>query len=762
MEKNLSQKQRIIVGSLYLLILAVIFKLIGGGFKDLIWNPGIDQSILFYAGAFMIILGAYLVEPFFTKPANAIANATIVLIALLSLSQKNNLLGYSLIFNYSIIVIILSTFTIFIKDSQSSICKKIGKITYFFSTNLGQSKVIFSIIYVLAAYSYFALPGRIFPFISILAFWICVVFFDVVAIIVERISKLISYLQNKVENELGSAIGCDNPLLYKVEIDYKKHKVQPIKYGDIVVVQTGPNIGSVGVIVNIKHLLNKRWLSIYFLQNQSGEVLKIDTRSKKLITDNNSIFSTENSVYLLDINQLNPEFREQIENNQLYKNKEQFVGCVAKDSNITTINFSILRDFEKSVQKITEGTVLETNIYGEDTLYQVINGNTREEHLQNFDKHGYTIGIARKLGKYEQNSKELQINKWMPSIYSPLFFAFSSQLSTEQIKEVAQNAVGRLPETGLEIPIKDLEALVTHNTAILGILGIGKSCLAFELIKRVAENGIKVICIDITNEYENELKSYNIEDAKLDDAQLKAELLEKYNDIDKDVQVGGNWGLFRTELKTLIQGFLAGEKQVLVLNPEDYEVSIQTSNIKPRKVGPGSNDWEDQAPMRELTAVEITRIFSEIILDICKVSGRAQKAKCLIVYEEAHSLIPEWNSVASEGDKTATNGTAKVILQGRKYGFGSLVIAQRTANVSKSILNQCNTIFALRIFDDTGKQFLENYIGTDYSSTLPTLEERHAVAIGKGLKLKQPVIIQLNDKEHITVSASPPESSQSG
>jgi energy-converting hydrogenase Eha subunit E len=146
MEKNLSQKQRIIVGSLYLLILAVIFKLIGGGFKDLIWNPGIDQSILFYSGAFMIILGAYLVEPFFTKPANAIANATIVLIALLSLSQKNNLLGYSFIFNYSIIVLILSTVTIFIKDSQSSICKKISKITYFFSTNLGQSKVIFSII----------------------------------------------------------------------------------------------------------------------------------------------------------------------------------------------------------------------------------------------------------------------------------------------------------------------------------------------------------------------------------------------------------------------------------------------------------------------------------------------------------------------------------------------------------------------------------------------------------------------------------------
>lgn len=61
----------------------------------------------------------------------------------------------------------------------------------------------------------------------------------------------------------------------------------------------------------------------------------------------------------------------------------------------------------------------------------------------------------------------------------------------------------------------------------------------------------------------------------------------------------------------------------------------------------------------------------------------------------------------------------------------------------------CNTIFALRVFDDTGKSFLENYIGKDYSDTLPTLEERHAIAIGKGIGLKQPVILQLNDMKYL-------------
>jgi len=47
------------------------------------------------------------------------------------------------------------------------------------------------------------------------------------------------------------------------------------------------------------------------------------------------------------------------------------------------------------------------------------------------------------------------------------------------------------------------------------------------------------------------------------------------------------------------------------------------------------------------------------------------------------------------------------------------------------------------------KGFLENYIGEGYADTLATLEERHAIAIGKGLKLKQPVIIQLNHMDDI-------------
>ena len=65
--------------------------------------------------------------------------------------------------------------------------------------------------------------------------------------------------------------------------------------------------------------------------------------------------------------------------------------------------------------------------------------------------------------------------------------------------------------------------------------------------------------------------------------------------------------------------------------------------------------------------------------------------------------------------------------------------------MTKTILNQCNTIFAMRTFDDTGKEFLSNYIGRDYAGVLPSLEARHAVVFGKASSCENPVLIRLTD-----------------
>jgi len=131
---------------------------------------------------------------------------------------------------------------------------------------------------------------------------------------------------------------------------------------------------------------------------------------------------------------------------------------------------------------------------------------------------------------------------------------------------------------------------------------------------------------------------------------------------------------------------------------------------------------------------------------VCQQLGMTDGARLCLVYEEAHSLVPEWNSVASPGDDKATAVSARAILQGRKYGLGCLLITQRTANVTKSILNQCNTVFAMRMFDETGKGFLANYLGSEFANVLPSLEPRHAILFGRASCCENPVLLKLNDR----------------
>lgn len=191
-------------------------------------------------------------------------------------------------------------------------------------------------------------------------------------------------------------------------------------------------------------------------------------------------------------------------------------------------------------------------------------------------------------------------------------------------------------------------------------------------------------------------------------------------------------------LRTSLEAFLdpANNRILKILNPLTFEVWRQDSRL-----------FNNRASMASLTPTEITRIITENTLEILQAQGMTDLARCCLVFEEAHSLIPEWNAVASEGDQTATNGTAKAILQGRKYGLGCIVVTQRTANVTKSILNQCNTVFALRVFDSTGMEFLKNYVGEDYAAVLSTLEDRHAVVFGRASSCRNPVLIRLNDRE---------------
>lgn len=742
-KKNLSIQQRIFVVIIYILTFISICRFFSGNWSFL-WNSNDIYNLPFISGALLLIFGTYVAEPHFTKPADVIINSFAIILALFSVKNSDIFIGYCYLLIAASVLGISAIVLIFLSEFLKF--KKATHVFYEIITKLGQSKIAFSSIYLLTIFSYHKKYEPI-GFTFLLTFWIIFITRFLVENFVLWISKILYLIKSKDDSEiLGEAIGCENPFLYKIEIDFLKHKAKETKKGKLVYLSLIEAKGVIGIIINEKQLLNKKWITVYLLE-EDNIPLKIDFKKNALFNESNTIFSKDNAVYSLNFDDIkSSDAKKLIGENYLYKNRNNFIGYIAKGSDIHKIKFHSLLDSSNEENKsIKEGTIIKTKINNDDVLYQIIDGKTFEEKLEQHNTYGYLEGIAQKLGQYNQKDQKLEVVKWLPNIYAPVFFDKTELSTTNEL------VIGKLPGTNLEIVLHDIDSLITHNTAILGILGIGKSRLSFELIQKIiTTKNIKIICIDITNEYDENLKKYGCSPNKIDDGDLIKKLNNHYTEINKDIHKGGNHVCFKEFLIQIFEKFIDDQSdKVLIINPEDYEISKQTRDVKPKKVGPGRDDWEDQAPMNDLTLTEKTRIITETVLEIFKKKGISKAARCLIVFEEAHSLVPEWNSASNEGDKNASNGIAKVILQGRKYGLGSFAITQRTANISKSILNQCNTVFALRTFDDTGKGFLENYIGSDYSNTLPSLDDRHAVVFGKALKLKQPVIIKLNDENEI-------------
>jgi len=753
MKKDLTIKQRLVVSILYVVTIIVIIRFFSGSFAFL--SGGSPYGLIFVSAALLLVFGTYITEPYFTRPVDTITNSTAIILALISVHNKSDFIAYKYFLFLAFLTLIFGLITVvFVKEPRP----RWQRFIYLVVTRVGASKFAFSVMYILTLLSFFTKNAAEFwVFLTFLILLLSQFAYEDLVRFGTRLLHLFT-TRNYDTSLLGIAIGKENPFLFKVEVDSSKVSSKAAKVGSLVYIQGESKRALLGVVANEKSLINGTWLTVYLLIS-SGKALCLDFGTQK-ISKTEDLFSPNNRVFSLDIDSLEEDTKKEILEDNIYKNSSQIVGYVAQGSNINRVKFETLPDLSKGGLEIQEGTIVQIKIGSDTCLYQIIDAQTDEEALEKHNSSGYTTGIAQKLGKYIKATKELSVVKWLPEIYTPVYLASETRQG-----KADDLSIGLLPGTKLDIGIKDVDSLVTHNTAVLGILGIGKSVLAFELIQKVLKSTTsKIICFDITNEYKNQLPLYTSELLTVDDENAFNSINAKFDYIHEisnkqDFTKSGNVDEYRKEIqKALVDfffdsqtiptdGTMSQTKRIRVFNPDYHKVS------KGEKVG-------FNVITTELTQAEKVRIISEEAFRILMNIGVEAdlKARVLLVFEEAHSLIPEWNSTANEGDKSAVNGTAKVILQGRKYGLGSFIITQRTANISKSILNQCNTIFALRVFDDTGKHFLENYVGSDYANALPTLEERHAVVVGKALRLKQPIIIQLNDMTSITLP--PAEDSQ--
>jgi hypothetical protein len=707
-----------------LLYLALLFGVSKYAFGD--WFPPASggKAVWFYTGLASLLLGNHLVTPYFSKPVDAISYAVAAAAALLGAEELakwrlTETVAFYFVMAYCLFVLIASFAAIFTRSSEHGWTAKISQTSTILASTFGNHRAVFGLTMLVAAYLF----HRDSVSQTYLICLVCVI--GVVARPDELLSGLLGHLRKIwrgvfAPNRLGVIAAIQSPNIYLI----RQAEDKPTPFGTAVAIkapgrQAFPAIALDLVGRDEANLLRCIEASAFHSTRTDSNVSDYQTMGEDtaaLIPPESPLASSLTSV--------------------LVTCKNRLVGLVAPDTSNERLYFEVVTN-----QELEQGLLVQVNVQGNTVIYQILDGLTKEEIVHQKNTLGIVRVQAKKIGIWNQEATKFTPSKWLPFLNEPVLLAETSNQTGDK------NAIGHFPGGSYPVQLANLDHLVTHNTAILGILGVGKSMLAIELVERMMARGIKVICLDLTDQYAGELNDYYdkaAEDVKL--GGMIARVDAASGNLQDNPEKGGSIPILEQELDADIREFLSEQSGALlkIYNPARLTATKQLSEQKQYKKG---NDWVRTAPLWSVTPVEATRIVSQTALSIVQQMGMCDTARVCLVYEEAHSLVPEWNSVAFDGDKAATAGTARAILQGRKYGMGCLLITQRTANVTKTILNQCNTIFAMRTFDDTGKEFLSNYVGHDYAETLSSLPERHAVFFGRASSCENPVMIQLNNRD---------------
>jgi uncharacterized protein len=398
---------------------------------------------------------------------------------------------------------------------------------------------------------------------------------------------------------------------------------------------------------------------------------------------------------------------------------DRLFGFVSSGSDIGTLRF-----VRAGGAPVMEGDLVEVATDTGAVIYQVVNGKVNSETLDKRNLADSVVGEAIQLGKWDGTAGAFIHHGWVPDARTPV---------TKLSKIVPLSAspdelnLGCIPGTDISVLLNRKDA-VSHHTAILGVTGVGKSMFARNLVRELAGEEVRVIVVDFTREWKRKLTGGDIPLIITDTAAKP--LREAIRGIESELakfKNQQNEGVVKAHKKILFDGFVSAIKEFV-----EGADRVRIFEL------PDLSNTEG--------VLEYTQWFFSTLFQLAR-EGNINNKKICIVLEEAHTVVPEWNfvGIADRTSQSLVNNISQIALQGRKYDIGFIVIAQRTASVSKTVLTQCNTIIAFQCFDGTSLGFLGNYLPPALVGALPNLGFRKAIAVGKAIRSNVPLIFEVPD-----------------
>ena len=388
------------------------------------------------------------------------------------------------------------------------------------------------------------------------------------------------------------------------------------------------------------------------------------------------------------VHKTDSDIPETVTTSEVYKNRDSLIGFVHTNSDIDIIKIKMIDGVDEN-KKLKEGDLISVNFYKNSTKYQIINVETDFENIDGQSKKGSKTIIAQQIGYWQSDKQKFADIGWVPSVNSPVFI----ETSTDEISVINNNCykVGTVPRSQYPIFI-DFEESVSHHIAVIGKTGTGKSRMAARILEKMASNGYKVVILELDRKNKQSLTTY-----------IDSALIEEQNS-------------------------------------NVFDLSKATKNVI-------SINWQPDDKDKSTGTLNLSEITANLIEKVITYQTNNEDQKICIAMEEAYDFIPE-STFGDQGfGQKKVSRISQVVLKCRKHNIGFLIITQRTALVTKTILYQCHTIIALQSFDETSKNFMGAYINQKYLDSMSILPRFRAIVVGKGSSCDKPVIVDFFDKK---------------
>lgn len=645
------------------------------------------ESLLFQGGLLLVVFGSLVFEDKFTKPSDGVVNALLVLISLIPSFANETSLGSVLISGYAGVVLISGVLCFALSgiETLGVWANRLNDRSHKIATGLGQSNLMFSAVFFYAILSLKDL--------SINHGMILTCFWGVVIVLWPlRIPHLIEAIFSTTASPQvkGTVVRVEVPNILRVKL-----ATQATWSGDL--------------LAALGDGTCRRVLPLY-TQIQGEDVIGTGLISE--VVKNPGIRTNSGAVYLVESETHDTE------------ETTEPIGIVCEGSRIDTIRFETWKH-----EMLREGLLVYFQLSDETIYYQVSDAQTKQEVFEG-NRHGFQVVEAHQLGTFH-GREGFKKYFWLPEVNTPIFVAENSIQGNELAFDGSEMALGTIPGTDVTV-LCDIDGVISHHSAILGVTGSGKTELAFRVIQRAIENNVKVFCVDITDQYSEQLKHLNPTELSIS-TDLAEELGQKLHEAETGEYGAGKEKKVLKEFTDRLRKDIDCRVSSFVTGPDSLLGIFSLPSISNTKA-----------------TLQATEIYLTSLFKYNRMNAE-QRRRVLVVLEEAHTVVPETGTMGL-GDFDSKGMVAKIAqiaLQGRKYDVGLLVIAQRTATVSKTVLTQCNTMISFSSFDKTGLDFLSNVYGAKHTSKISNLLPFHALAFGKGINSERPVIVEMPPLEQV-------------